>query len=419
MKYSKNFSKTSKSVSHDNDSANAKYLSQGGFIHQESAGIYTYLPLGLKVLRKIENIIREEMENIDALEILMPALHQKDNWIKTGRWDTLDVLFKLKGASSKEYALGASHEEIVTPLAKDYVFSYKDLPFSVFQIQNKFRNEARAKSGILRGREFGMKDLYSFHAEQSDLDEYYKKVQKAYFNIFKKIGFPEDKIYLTYASGGSFSKYSHEYQAVSSVGEDLIYCCEKCKIAINREIIKDQNTCPVCGNKDLIEKKAIEIGNIFKLANKFSSAFKFKYTNAEGKMNDVLMACYGIGPTRIMGSIVELFNDENGILWPKNISPYQIHLVSLLDEKNEDYKGKAEELYNNLQSAGISVLYDDRQERAGVKFKDADLIGIPIRIVISSKTLELKSVEFKLRNQENAEIIKIDELENKIKNFYK
>lgn len=416
MKYSKLFSKTTKSIPHDADSANAKFLAQGGFIHQEAAGVYSYLPLGLKTLRHIEQIIREEMEAVGGQEILMPVLHPKEKWITTGRWEIMDVLFKLKGAGDKDYALGATHEEVVTPLAKDYTFSYKDLPFSVFQIQNKFRNEPRAKSGILRGREFGMKDLYSFHTIQEDLDRYYEEVKQAYFRIFERLGFDPAVTYLTYASGGAFSKYSHEYQVLSDVGEDSIFCCEKCRVAVNREILDDQNTCPECGNKDLVEKKGIEVGNIFKLGTKFSDAFKFTYSDEQGKLHPVIMGCYGIGPTRIMGTLVEIFNDEKGILWPKAVTPYQVHLLTLgVDEK---VIREADRLYETLTKNGFSVLYDDRDERAGAKFADADLIGIPLRLVLSSRTMEGQTAEWKERNKEAAEKVGLDEVLKKVKEFY-
>ena len=416
MRYSKLFSKTSKTVPHDADSANAKFLVQGGFVHQEAAGVYSYLPLGLKVLRNIEQVIREEMEEVGGQEISMSVLHPKENWVKTDRWDNMDVLFRLKGAGEKDYALGPTHEEIVTPLVQDYVFSYKDLPTAVFQIQTKFRNEPRAKSGILRGREFSMKDLYSFHVSQEDLDRYYDEVKASYFKIFERLGFDPKITYLTYASGGAFSKYSHEYQILSDVGEDHIYTCDKCRVAVNREILDDQNTCPECGNKDLTEKKGIEVGNIFKLGTKFSDSFKFKCTDNQGMMQPVVMGCYGIGPSRIMGSLVEIFSDENGVMWPKSVAPYQVHMISLGNDEN--VTKEAEKLYDDLKKAGITVLFDDRDERAGAKFKDADLIGIPLRLVVSSRTLEKGGVEWKERNKSDAEEVKLGEVVETVKQFY-
>jgi len=403
-------------VPHDADSANARLLAQGGFIHQEVAGVYTYLPKGLKVLRKIDAIIREEMEAIGGQEILMPGLTPKANWDRTDRWDNMDVLFRLEGAGGKEYALGATHEEIVTPLAKDYTFSYKDLPYSVFQIQTKFRNEPRAKSGLLRGREFSMKDLYSFHVNDEDLSDFYEKAKEAYLKVFERLGFDPETTYTTYASGGAFSKFSHEFQVLHPVGEDTLYTCTKCKVAVNKEIIDVQSTCPNCDSKDLKEEKGIEVGNIFKLGTRFADAFGFKYMDANGKENPVHMGCYGLGPSRVMGALVEVFNDENGIIWPKQVAPYQVHIVSL--GKEEPVIAAADKLYEDLTKAGIEVLYDDRITGAGAKLADADLIGIPVRLVVSNRTLEVDSVEWKERDQKDAENVKLTEVEKKIKVYY-
>ena len=412
MRQSKLFGKTIKEVPKDETSVNAQLLLRGGFVDKSMAGVYNYLPLGLRTLRKIENIIREEMNAIGGQEILMPALQKKEDWKITGRWE-IDVMMKVKTFFDKEYGLGWTHEEVVTPLAKKYIKSYKDFPFSVYQIQTKFRSEKRAKSGILRGREFSMKDLYSFHTDEKDLDKYYDLVKNAYFKIFDKVNI-KNKTYLTYASGGDFSKYSHEFQALSSAGEDTIYICEKCGIAINKELVENnQPECPQCKNKNLKEEKAIETGNIFKLKTKFTEAFNFKFLDENGKENLVLMGCYGIGPSRLMGTIVELFNDQNGIIWPKSIAPYQVHLVHL-GNKEEVIK-ETEKIYDALQKEKIKVLYDDRNESAGVKFKDSDLIGIPLRIVVSEKTIAKNSVEVKRRDMAGFEFIE----NNKLMNFIK
>ena len=414
MKQSQLFGKTTKDVSKDETSINAQYLIRGGFVDKSMAGVYTYLPLGKRVLSKIENIIREEMDAIGGQEILMPALQKKEDWQITGRWD-IDVMMKVKTFFDKEYGLGWTHEEVVTPLAKKYARSYKDFPFSLYQIQTKFRSEKRAKSGILRGREFSMKDLYSFHTNEEDLNNFYDQSKDAYFKIFDRVEI-KDKTYLTFASGGDFSKYSHEFQTLTSVGEDVIYICDKCKIAVNQEIIEDlKKSCPKCGNKNLKEEKAIETGNIFKLKTRFTEAFNFKFLDEKGKENVVLMGCYGMGPSRLMGTIVELSNDENGIIWPRSIAPYQVHLVSI--GKDEKVMKEAEKIYKSLQKEKIEVLYDDRNESAGVKFKDSDLIGIPLRIVISNKTLEKDSIEIKRRDKDGFEIIRIDGLMNFIKNL--
>ena len=404
MKYSQLFGKTSKTVVSDADSINAKLLTQAGFIQKQISGVYNYLPLGLRVLTKIQNIIREEINKIGGQEILMPVLTQAESWVTTGR-DQMEVLFHLKGQNDTDLVLNPTHEEVVTPLVQKYTFSYRDLPVAVYQIQDKFRNEARAKSGLLRGREFNMKDLYSFHIDEADLNKYYEIVKNAYFEIYKSLGLG-DKTVLTYASGGNFSQFSHEFQTLNDGGEDTIYLCKKCNIAVNKEIIDVQKTCPECGNDKLEAVKATEVGNIFKLRTKFSKAFNFYYSDSQGQEKIVEMGCYGIGPSRIMGAIVELFNDEKGIIWPKSITPYQVHLIGL--------DGLGEDLYQELISKNIDVLFDDRDISAGVKFADADLIGIPIRLVISKRSQEKGGIEYKLRSEKESEIIKPEVLLSKI-----
>jgi prolyl-tRNA synthetase len=406
------FTKTSREFPRDEASFNAQMLMRAGFIDKLGAGIYTLLPLGLRVLNKICHIIREEMDNIGGQELLLPALTPKEVWEATDRWDNFDALFKLAGADKKEYALGATHEEIITPLAQKHIFSYKDLPCALYQIQNKFRNEMRAKSGLLRGREFSMKDLYSFHAHEEDLDEYYKLVQKAYFKIFERIGLL-DHTYLTFASGGAFSKYSHEFQTLTPAGEDKIHICDKCNIAVNEEIIAEQKVCPHCNNDKLREDKAVEVGNIFKLGTRFSSAFGFKYKSESGEDKDVIMGCYGMGPTRLMGTIVELYHDHNGIIWPEEVAPFKVHLIEIHGKeeiKTHRVKKAAHDLYHDLEKAGIDVLYDDRDCGAGAKFADADLIGCPYRIVMSEKTLDKASVELKRRDSEETGLVKINKV---------
>lgn len=411
MRQSQLFTKTQKNVAEDEVSRNAQLLTRAGYIDRLFAGVYSFLPLGLRVLTNIENIIREEMNRIGAQEILMPALHPKENWVTTGRWEELDVLFKLNGAGEREYALGATHEEIVTPLMQKSVLSYKDLPRAAYQLQTKFRNETRAKSGILRGREFRMKDLYSFHANQVDLDEYYEKVTEAYFRIFTRLGLRETT-YLTYASGGTFSKYSHEFQTVTDAGEDLIYICDDCKVAINKEVIEDLNSsCPQCKKGNLREAKAIEVGNIFKLATKYSAPFEFNFVDENNTQQPVLMGCYGIGPSRVLGTIVEVHNDDKGMIWPEEVAPFKVHLISLA--QNQEQTDQANTLYEELLKRNISVLYDDRPDaRAGEKFADSDLIGIPTRVVLSARSLENGGVECKKRNQTESEVLSIDQFLN-------
>ncbi len=409
MRQSQLFTKTRKNAPKDETSLNARLLIRGGFIDKLMAGVYTILPLGFRVLKKIENIIREEMDAIGGQEFFMPALHPKENWEKTGRWDTMDDLYKLKDASGREFALGSTHEEIIAPLMKKFVNSYKDLPFAAYQFQNKFRMELRAKSGILRGREFLMKDLYSFHISQKDLDEYYEKAKIAYKNIFNRAGIGE-KTFLTFASGGSFSKYSHEFQTLTEAGEDTIFICEKCNLAINKEIKNETPACLKCGGKKFRREKAVEVGNIFKLGAKYSQPFDFSVINKKGKRVPVIMGCYGIGLQRLMGTIVELNNDKNGIIWPESVAPFQVHLISLGEDK------EAEKIYNELIRNKIEVLYDDREKTsAGEKFADADLIGIPYRVVVSEKSLAGGGAEVKKRSEKKVKITKFDNLMNELK----
>ncbi|MEK7548253.1 MAG: proline--tRNA ligase [Patescibacteria group bacterium] len=563
MRYSQLFGKTRHNPPCDADSKNAQLLTQAGFVEKLAAGIYNILPLGQKVLAKICKIIREEMNAVDGQELLMPALHPIELWEITGRNKTMDsILYRTKASGDKEFVFGPSHEETVTPLVAKYIKSYKDLPLVVYQIQTKFRDEPRAKSGLLRGREFGMKDMYSFHVTEEDLDKYYEKVKKAYFNVFERCGL---KAYLIEASGGPFSdKYSHEFSVETPAGEDTIIICDKCGTAQNLEIaegkvpdpdarpekelpleqvhiergfsigdnakahgvpsykilktvvyevdetgligvvirgdlsvsevklenylkkplrsaspellkqaglvqgyispvnlpskiklkfiadhsiknvknfvtganayaqdyknanigrdfiiddftdlveVKSGFKCKKC-DKPLKEIKAVEVGNIFKLGAKYSRAFNLNFTDKDGKSKLVTMGCYGIGTTRLLGTVVESKYDKNGIIWPKNVAPFTVHLVSL--GKDPKAIKEADKLYEKIKESGVEVLYDDRNESAGVKFKDADLIGIPLRIVISERTLEKESVEWKLRDSEKPEFVKISDVVKKI-----
>lgn len=419
MRYSQIFGKTQKTAPADADSTNAKLLAQGGFIDQLASGIYTYLPLGLRVLDKIKKIVREEMNSLGAQELLMPALQPKEIWETTGRWTDPgpEVMFQFKGRGEKEFGLGWTHEEIVTPLAKRFVRSYRDLPFSVYQIQDKFRNEPRAKSGLLRGREFSMKDLYSFHATEADLDRFYEQATKTYSRVFERCGL---RALVTEASGGAFSKYSHEFQALTDAGEDIIFYCDTCGYSQNREIaeIKKGDKCVKCGNGVIKEGKAIEVGNIFRLKTRFSEAFDLKYTDENGKEQLVLMGCYGIGPSRVMGAVVEVHHDDAGIVWPKSVAPFSVHLVSL-GAKDQAIKEKiestAESLYDSFtREEGMDVLYDDRDASAGEKFADADLIGIPLRLVVSDRTLKEDSVEWKERGSKESRLVKLGDLHDEV-----
>ena len=405
VKQSQLFTKTQKSAPKDEVSLNAQLLIRAGFVDKLMAGAYTLLPLGLRVFKKIENIIREEINAIGGQELFMPSLNPKENWETTGRWDLLDEdVYKVRDGEKREYLLAPTHEEVIVPLVKKFVHSYKDLPMSAYHIQTKFRNEKRAKSGLLRGREFFMKDLYSFHMDEKDLDEYYEKAAKAYENIFHRAGIGE-KTYKTFASGASFSKYSHEYQTVTSAGEDTIYICEKCRIAVNKEIIEDVNQkCPECEGGLTKTEKAVEVGNIFKNKDKYTKPFDLTVKDNEGKDRLILTGCYGIGLQRLMGTIVEVCHDEKGIIWPESVAPFKVHLISL--KKDEE----AQKIYQELVDNDIDVLFDDRDASAGEKFADSDLIGIPYRIVVSEKSLAAGGVELKKRNEKESKIISAAEI---------
>jgi prolyl-tRNA synthetase len=563
MRYSNLCTKTKFEAPNAANSTNAKLLIQAGFVDQLAAGIYNYLPLGNRVLQKICQIIREEMDAIGGQEIYMPAMHPVEIWEQTGRSKSMDeILFRTNGSDKKQYILGPSHEETVVPLLKNYISSHKDLPASVYQIQSKFRNEARAKSGILRGREFGMKDMYSFHATEEDLDRYYEIVKEAYLRVFKRCGL---KAYTVEASGGVFSeKPSHEFSVITPAGEDIIIISESTdcaqnvevatgvlaaqarpeaekemqKVEVNRgldikenakshgvgedqilktvvyevenagligvcirgdlqinetklakilranvrlasgekvkaaglvtgfispvnnekipfiadhsilskknfitganeeaqdfvnvnigrdfqiqefhdlvEVNSIQFVCGETGGK-LSEHKAVEVGNIFKLGSNFSDAFDLKYTAETGEKKSVIMGCYGIGTTRLMGTIVEASHDERGMIWPKSVAPYSVHLLHLGND--EEVIAKTEEIYQMLLDCNIEVLYDDRTESAGKKLADCDLIGIPLRIVISAKTLKESSAEFKERSKSETKLISLDNLIGKIHEY--
>jgi len=568
MRYSILFGKTKHEVPHDANSKNAELLTKAGYIDKLSSGIYSLLPLGIRVLQKINAIIREEMNAVDGQEILMPALHPVEVWDQTGRNKTMDEILYRTKAGDKEFVFGPSHEEIVTPLAKKQIQSYKDLPLCVYQLQTKFRNEPRAKSGLIRGREFGMKDMYSFHSTEEDLDNYYKKVMEAYLNVYSRCGMDA---YVLQASGGAFSdKYSHEFSIKTEAGEDTMILCEACKFAQNLEValgkydnpssdeeekeltkvevkrgktvadnakahncedwrilksvvymieeegpvgilirgdfnvneykaekyfqkrvrpatseelkkydlvegfispvaedgkplksipfvadhsiakmknfvtgankmgldwanvnigrdfevkdfadfveIKGGFNCPQCGEQ-LTEAKAVEAGNIFKLGTKFSKDFDLNFTDADGKQKPVIMGCYGIGNTRLLATVVEVSNDENGIIWPKSIAPFHVHLLQLGED--EEVSAMTEKLYEAMLKKKIEVLFDERNARAGEKFNDADLIGLPLRIVVSKRTLEENSVEWKARTEKEAQKVALDDVIKKIEEFIK
>jgi len=409
MRQSKFFTKTSKTDPKDAATFSHKFLVKAGYINQLTSGAWSLLPLGLRVYKKIENIIREEMNALGAEEILMPSLQPKELWLETGRWDTIDPpLFKVKDRHEKWLALGSTHEEVVTDLARTYIESYKDLPKAVYQIQNKFRNEMRPTGGLLRTREFIMKDLYSFHKSSEDLDDFYEKVKQAYFKIYDRC---ELKAVAVEASSGSIGgSISNEFMILADSGEDKILVCPKCDWGANTEIGKDITECPKCSSK-LEIKNAIEISHVFKLKTVYSQKMNLNFTDSDGQKKLVMMGCYGIGLQRLMATIIEASHDQNGIIWPASVSPFNIHLIGLdLDDKN--IAEQAEKIYEQL-SKKYEVLFDDRQDSAGAKFKDADLIGIPVRLVVSKKTGD--KVEYKERNEKTIQLMTIEQIINKLK----
>jgi prolyl-tRNA synthetase len=411
MRQSQLFTKTKKESPADEVSLNAELLIKGGFINKEMAGVYSYMPLGLRVIKKIENIIREEMNAIGGQEVVLSSLQEKSTWEPTNQWDDsqVDVWFKTKLKNDTELGLAVTHEAAITKMMKSFINSYRDLPKFVYQFQTKFRNEARAKSGIMRVREFVMKDLYSFCKNEEEHNVFYEKSKEAYKNIFKRAGIGH-LTYLTFASGGMFSKFSHEFQTITSTGEDTIYVDENKGIAVNKEVYNDEVIESLGLKKeDLVENKAVEVGNIFTLSTRFSDALDLKFKTEEGEERSVFMGSYGIGPGRLMGTVVEVLSDDKGIIWPESIAPFKVHLLSLGGDEN--IKKEAGDLYDKLITKGIEVLFDDRTEvSAGEKFADSDLIGIPYRIVVSKRSLADGGYELKKRTEQSGKIISFDDL---------
>lgn len=414
MRQSHLFTKTRKEAPKDEVSKNAELLIRGGYIHKELAGAYAYLPLGLRVLKNIERIIREEMNAIGGQEVEMTALQEKLTWEKSGRWDdsVMDVWFKTNLKSGGELGLATTHEEPLTSLLSEYISSYRDLPISIYQFQTKFRNELRAKSGIMRGREFLMKDLYSFSRSQEEHDAFYEKAKEAYFKIFERVGLGENT-YLTFASGGSFSKYSHEFQTLTDAGEDIIYLSKAKNLAVNKDVFNDEVLESLGVNKsEVTENKAVEVGNIFTLGTKYSEPLGLNFTDEKGEKKPVIMGSYGIGLGRVMGTIVETLSDEKGIVWPSSVAPFKVHLLTLGVNVND----LGDEVYKTLTTNGIEVLFDDRDLRAGEKFADSDLLGIPQRLIIGDKAIESKLYELKDRKTGEVKNLSLDHLINELKN---
>ena len=409
MRASQLFTKTSKTAPADEVAKNAQLLIRAGYVYKEMAGVYAYLPLGLRVLENIKQVIREEMNAVHSNELIMTSLQRREIWEKTGRWDdkAVDVWFKTHLQDGTELGLGWSHEEPIVEMLKQYVHSYKDLPISLYQFQTKMRNELRAKSGIMRGREFVMKDMYSFHASAEDLDTYYNKTIEAYKRAYDRLGIGADT-YVTFASGGSFTKFSHEFQTICDAGEDVIYLHREKNIAVNEEIIDDAVKELGIDRNDLEKVKTAEVGNIFNFGIKKTDEMGLYFTGADGTQQSLYLGSYGIGVTRVMGVLAEKLSDDSGLVWPEAIAPYRVYLAQLgTDDKVVQ---AAENLYNDLTKNGITVLYDDRDVRPGEKFADADLMGIPHRIVVSGKTVEAGNFEYKRRTETEVSMVTNEEI---------
>lgn len=412
MRVSQLFTKTSKTVPADETSTNARLLIQAGFVYKVMAGVYAYTPLGLRVLENIKQIVREEMDTVQGQELIMTNLQPREHWETTGRWDdeVVDIWFKTKLKDDTELGLAWSHEEAIVTMMKQYLSSYKDLPVSVYQFQTKLRNELRAKSGIMRGREFVMKDMYSMCTDAEQHDAYYNSVMDAYQRVYNRVGIGADT-YVTYASGGAFTKFSHEFQTVCEAGEDVIYLHRGKNIAINEEVLDDESLSKLGIKRDELEAvKSSEVGNIFNFGTDKSEQMDFAFTNQAGERQFVHLGSYGIGITRLMGVIVEKFHDDKGIVWPASVAPAQVYLARIgLDE---NVVKAADQLYEELTSTGVLVLYDDRDVRPGEKFADADLMGIPYRVVISPKTVADGKLEVKGRQAQESQMISAENVQD-------
>jgi prolyl-tRNA synthetase len=406
MKVSGLFTKTLRDAPGDEEARNAQLLLRAGYIHKEMAGVYSYEPLGLRVLEKIKQVVREEMNRVGGQEVMMTALQPRELWEKTNRWDDkiVDNWFKTKLANGTELGVGLTHEEPITAMAGKYVKSYKDLPFSVYQIQTKFRNELRAKSGLLRGREFIMKDMYSFARDRQEHMKIYEEVAGAYYKVYERLGLG-DLVFRTKADGGIFTEeFSDEFQALSEVGEDMIYLDRKKKLAVNKEVMTDKNLEEFGLKRDELEEvKAIEVGNIFHLETKYPDALDVHYTDEDDKQKSIIMGCYGIGVSRLMGAVAEIFADDKGLVWPEQIAPFEYYLIGIGEEGSK----KAAEIYTGHEE---KFLWDDRDARPGEKFADSELMGMPYRVVISDKTLIEGKAELVTRNSGEIIMLTLDEL---------
>ena len=409
MRFSKTFIKTLRTAPKDETARGAQFLIRAGYVHKELAGVYDYLPLGLRVLENIKSIIRDELNHIGAQEMLLTTLQNPTPWQKTNRWDIekMDIWFRTTLAAGGELGLAPTHEEPITNLMRTYISSYKDLPFSAYQFQTKFRNELRAKSGIMRTREFLMKDLYSFAATKEQHDQIYHQVEQAYARIYQRLGIGDDT-FQTFASGGVFSKFSHEFQTLTPVGEDTIYFNADKSVVLNEEVLNDEVLAELGVTLDqLTSARAAEVGNIFTLGTKYSAPLELEFTDQAGTRQTVLMGCYGIGVSRVMGVIAEKWADDKGLVWPAAIAPFRYHLIAIGEQGTKT----ADALYAEHPEL---FFYDDRDLRPGEKFADAELIGLPTQIVISDKTLATSQIEVKDRRTGATSLQPLDDFRHQL-----
>lgn len=414
-KLSELFTKTSKTAPADETARNARLLIQAGFVYKVMSGVYAYTPLGLRVLENIKQVVREEMNKLGAQELIMTSLQRRDTWETTGRWDdkVVDIWFKTQLKDGTELGLAWSHEETIIEMMKQHISSYKDLPANVYQFQTKMRNELRAKSGVMRGREFVMKDMYSCSLDAAQHDAFYNATIDAYKNVFSRLGIGDDT-YVTFASGGAFTQFSHEFQTVCEAGEDIIYLHRDKNLAVNEEVLNQESLDKLGIKKEDLEKvKSAEVGNIFNFGTQKSEEMDFAYTDPKGQKQYVHLGSYGIGVTRLIGVLAEKFADERGLVWPEIVAPARVQLLALGNDP--EVIDAADKLYKSFIESGVSVIYDDRDTGAGAKFADADLMGAPYRVVVSRKTLAESAVEFKLRTSDAAELLPIEQIVNKIK----
>ncbi|MFH0918564.1 MAG: proline--tRNA ligase [Candidatus Omnitrophota bacterium] len=400
MFWSKVFIPTLKETPKDAESLSHQLLLRAGFVRMLMAGAYTYLPMGLRVLEKIQGIVRQEMNACGASELLLPALQPLELWQRTGRDKDLgEVMFKFKDRRGRDLSLGPTHEEVITDLIKNNLSSYRQLPLVLYQIQTKFRDELRPRFGLIRCCEFIMKDAYSFDQDEAGLDKNYQLMYAAYKRIFSRCGL---ETLITEADSGVMGgKVSHEFMAPAPQGEDIVLRCPKCKLS--RAFKEEAGVCPEC-NVPLDKINTIEVGHIFKLGTKYSQAMQANFPDSLGQLKPLIMGCYGIGVSRLISAIIEQNNDSDGIIWPQEVAPFGI-IVLPLDVTNQEVMQAAKSLYQELKDNGLDVLLDDRDERAGVKFKDADLIGVPVSIIIGKKSIEEKKIELRLRKDKSTQFV--------------